>query len=104
MTNVTYFDIEDGEFRLHINNGGLVFKVTKGVREDKVIPFLEISAWHFEVQTNHMILPMSPKNLNKLGLWISEMSEKFKDEDIEKLGTGWIKHTTIEDNKIVWES
>ena len=79
-----YEEIKGGKFYLHINNGGVSFEIKKQLYKDKVIPIFEVSAHHFGIQTNQMILPMTPENINKLGIWISDMSQKFNDDNIYK--------------------
>jgi hypothetical protein len=66
---------------IHINNGGISFKITpetldlKYVSESLQFAQLEISANHFGIQTNSMQIPMTSKMLLDLSNFFLEQSK-----------------------------
>lgn len=81
------------EVYLHINNGGISFKVMQATHEwdfdgearISKAPVLEISANHFAQQTNNMQIQLSPEALRTLGEAFIAASEKVVVEDAPML-------------------
>ncbi len=76
-------DVRSDYVYMHINNGGIVFKIGRKSFEYEEnlihrIPVLKIGASHMSVQTNLMEIPITPERLKKMGEWFLQMSEESK--------------------------
>lgn len=97
---------------LHIENGGVSFTLfraskKRGKNKDAFVPIIEISSHHFGVQTNQMLLPLTPEIMLDIANWFSDASFASSNfGPIDKYDTGFLKRPSNEfsgDNIIIFD-
>ena len=73
-----YNEPVENQVYLHINNGGVIFKIDETGYHNK--PLLKIEAYNFGQKLNGMELNLSGEMLKQLGLWFLKNCYKYENE------------------------